>query len=198
MSEEKDRLEEETIDQNSEQEVQDSIDENANETAAENESVENEKESEVEKDPIAQLEEEKKELQDKYIRLYSEFENFRRRTAKEKQELRLVASQDLIVDLLPVLDDFERGIDAISKAEDVKSASEGVALIFNKFKGILSKKGLKPIEAKEKDFDLDFHEALTKFPAPSLEMKGKVMDEIEKGYTLHDKVIRHAKVVVAE
>ena len=193
---EKDRLEEETIDQNSEQDVQGTVDENAKEANEEKDVAENEKEAEL--DPLAQLEEEKKDLQDKYIRLYSEFENFRRRTAKEKQELRLVASQDLIVDLLPVLDDFERGIDAISKVGDVKSAGEGVELIFNKFKGVLLKKGLKAIEAKEKEFDLDFHEALTKFPAPSPEMKGKVIDEIEKGYTLHDKVIRHSKVVVAE
>ncbi|MFY0672648.1 MAG: nucleotide exchange factor GrpE [Bacteroidia bacterium] len=197
MSEEKDRIEEETIDQNTEQEVNDKAEESADETTAKKETGEV-KEKEAEKNPLAELEEEKKELQDKYIRLYSEFENFRRRTAKEKQELRLVASQDLMVDLLPILDDFERGIEAMAKAADVKSASDGVELIYNKFKGILSKKGLKPIEAKEKEFDLDLHEALTKFPAPNPEMKGKVMDEIEKGYTLHDKVIRHAKVVVAE
>ena len=169
-----------------------------------NNQVEDSKEDEVKPeeekgvDVVAQLEEEKKELQDKYIRLYSEFENFRRRTARENQEFRLTASKGLIVALLPVLDDFERGLDAISKNEDVKTASDGMLLVFNKMKGILEKKGLKAIESKEKEFDIEFHEALTKFPAPNPDMKGKVMDEIEKGYLLHDKVIRHAKVVVAE
>ena len=149
-----------------------------------------------EQDPIAELEAEKKELQDKYIRLYSEFENFRRRTAKESIQMRLQASKDLIFDLLPILDDFERGLPTIEKTSP--EAAEGVVLVVNKFKGILEKKGLKPMEAKGQDFDLEYHEALTKMPASSPDQKGKVFDEIEKGYLLNEKVLRHAKVVIAE
>lgn len=195
MSEEKEQLEEQLSAGSSatEQEMTESNIE-ANDPGA----TEEMKEVEEEIDVLAQLEEEKRELQDKYIRLYSEFENFRRRTAKEKQDLRLTASQDLIVELLSVVDDFERGLDAMSKVDDVKTAAEGVSLVFNKLKGILEKKGLKAMDCKEKDFDLELHEALTKFPSPNPEMKGKVLEEIEKGYLLHDKVIRHAKVVVAE
>lgn len=195
MSEEKEQLEEQLSAGSSatEQEMTESNIE-ANDAGA----TEEMKEVEEEIDVVAQLEEEKRELQDKYIRLYSEFENFRRRTAKEKQDLRLTASQDLIVELLSVVDDFERGLDAMSKVDDVKTAAEGVSLVFNKLKGILEKKGLKAMDCKEKDFDLELHEALTKFPSPNPEMKGKVLEEIEKGYLLHDKVIRHAKVVVAE
>lgn len=190
MSDEKDTLKEELSSQEENTpkgQTDDSKQENA-EKISEKEEV----------DPIEVLEKEKKDLQDKYLRLYSEFENYRRRTARESLEMRQQASRDLIVEMLPVLDDFERGLDSIKKAETVDGLQEGVELIYGKFKGILEKKGLKPMASKEKDFDLDFHEALTKMPAPNKKMKGKVLDEIEKGYLLHDKVIRHAKVVVAE
>lgn len=151
-----------------------------------------------EENRIELLEEEKKELQDKYLRLYSEFENYRRRTAKEGMELRQLASKDLIMELLPVLDDFERGLDVAAKTGNGEAAIEGMGLIYNKLKGILERRGLKHMDSKEKEFDPDLHEALTKLPAPNADMKGKVIDEIEKGYLIHDKVIRHAKVVVAE
>lgn len=187
MSEEKDTLKEELSSQ----------EENTPKGETEDQ-VKAGEETQEEVDPIAELEKEKRELQDKYVRLYSEFENFRRRTARESLEMRQQASKDLIVELISVLDDFERGMDSIKKADQVDALHEGVELIYGKFKGILEKKGLKPMESKEKDFDLDFHEALTKMPAPSKKMKGKVLDEIEKGYLLHDKVIRHAKVVIAE
>jgi molecular chaperone GrpE len=113
-------------------------------------------------------------------------------------ELRLSASKDLIMELLPVIDDFERGLEAVAKTGNEAAAVEGMGLIYNKMKAILERKGLKAMESKEKEFDPDLHEALTKLLAPNANMKGKVLDEIEKGYLLHDKVIRHAKVVVAE
>lgn len=132
------------------------------------------------------------ELKDKYLRLYSDFENFRKRTAKEKIELIQTASADLMTDLLPVIDDYERALANAPEGE----ISEGVQLIFNKIKTTLQAKGLKEMEAKGEIFDADFHDCITQFPAPSEEEKGKVIEVIEKGYTLNEKVIRFAKVVV--
>ncbi|AQX05421.1 molecular chaperone GrpE [Elizabethkingia meningoseptica] len=139
-----------------------------------------------------QLAEEK----DRYIRLYAEFENYKKRTTKEKMDFFKYANQDLMVSMLAVLDDFERAIKEISKngsAEDLK----GVELIYQKFKNKLVEKGLAPIEVQSGDsFDVDKHEAITQIPAPSEDLKGKIVDVIETGYMLHDKVIRFAKVVV--
>ncbi len=132
------------------------------------------------------------ELKDKYLRLYSDFENFRKRTAKEKIELIQTASADLITDLLPVMDDYERALANSQEGE----ISEGIQLIFNKIKTTLQSKGLKEMEAKGAIFDADLHDCITQFPAPTEEDKGKVIDVVEKGYTLNDKVIRFAKVVV--
>ncbi|MDZ7741486.1 MAG: nucleotide exchange factor GrpE [Bacteroidota bacterium] len=149
-----------------------------------------------EKERISELEARTGELNDKYVRLYSEFDNFRKRTMKEKVELRNTASQDLITDLLPVMDDFERAIKSFDEINDAKEIKEGILLIYNKFKNVLKAKGLEEIDAKEQAFDTDFHEAITQIPAPSEELKGKVVDEIEKGYLLNGKVIRYSKVVV--
>ena len=138
MSEEKESLKEEMAAKDEETvNGQDSMDETNNDSS-----------EEQQEDKVTQLEQEKKELQDKYLRLYSEFENFRRRTAKENIELRQSASKDLIFDLLPVMDDFERGLDAIRKSDASESLTEGVELIYNKFKGILERKGLKPMNSK--------------------------------------------------
>lgn len=136
------------------------------------------------------------ELKDKYLRLYSEFDNFRRRTAKEKVELIKSASEDVIAALLPVLDDVERAQATFASAEDGRVEKEGIELIFNKFQQTLTAKGLKPMDAQGAAFDADLHESIAQFPAPSDEQKGKVIDVVEKGYTLNDKVIRFAKVVV--
>lgn len=136
------------------------------------------------------------ELNDKYIRLYAEFDNFKRRTAQERRDLLQTASKDVLVNLLPVLDDFERALKAMETASDVPAVKEGVELIFHKFKNILGQEGLKEMESKGNSFDADLHEAITSTPAPSEDLKGKVIDEIEKGYFLNDKVIRFAKVVV--
>ncbi|MGX9987044.1 nucleotide exchange factor GrpE [Soonwooa purpurea] len=145
----------------------------------------------VEKSSEELLAEEK----DRYLRLYAEFENYKRRTAKEKNEFFLYANQDLMISMLAILDDFERALKEITKTgneEDIR----GVELIYQKFKSKLMDKGLKPIEVQVgDDFNVDFHEAVTQIPAPAPELKGKIVDVIERGYQLHDKVIRFTKVV---
>ena len=139
------------------------------------------------------------EVNDKYLRLYSEFDNFRRRTQKEKLELYKNAGEDIMAAMLPVLDDFERAEKSMHEAEDVKSVKEGVDLIHQKLITILKQKGLAPMDSSVgKKFDLESQEAVTRIPAPSDDMKGKVIDEVEKGYKLNDKVIRFSKVVVGE
>ena len=137
------------------------------------------------------------ELNDKYLRLYSDFDNYRKRTLKEKIELSKYASADIITKLLPVLDDFERAIKAFDASTDTgKSLKDGMVLVFNKFLAILNQQGLEQMRTSGETFDTDFHEAITNIPAPSPEQKGKIMDELEKGYLLNGKVIRYAKVVV--
>ncbi|WP_143962414.1 nucleotide exchange factor GrpE [Litoribacter populi] len=137
------------------------------------------------------------ELKDKHLRLYSEFENYRRRTSKERLDLIKTASEDVLKDIIPVVDDFERAIKASEKEEAVETVKEGNLLIYNKLLKILESKGLKPMEdVVGNAFDADQQEAITQIPAPSEEMKGKVIDVIEKGYTLGDKVVRYAKVVI--
>jgi molecular chaperone GrpE len=145
---------------------------------------------------IEQLGEKLQEVNDKYLRLYSEFDNFRKRTLKEKTELSKTASEDLILQLLPVIDDFDRALKSIREGEGDNNITDGIRLIYNKFYGILKQKGLEPINAIGEPFDVDFHDAVTNIPAPSEDLKGKVVDEIEKGYTLNGKVIRYSKVVV--
>lgn len=136
------------------------------------------------------------ELKDKYLRLYADFENFRRRTAKEKLELINNANEGVLKALIPVVDDFERAMQSIDNTNDVAALKEGVSLIYNKLFKTLEGKGLKPMVSKGEPFDADLHESVTQFPAPSEDLKGKVIDEIEKGYYLNDKVIRFAKVIV--
>ena len=137
------------------------------------------------------------ELNDKHLRLYSEFDNYRKRTLKERIELSKTASADLITQLLPVLDDFERAIKAFDQANGPSEAlKDGVVLIFNKFLTILSQQGLEQMKTIGETFDTDFHEAITNIPSPSPDMKGKILDEVEKGYLINGKVIRYAKVVV--
>ncbi len=142
------------------------------------------------------LQEKYNDLNDRFLRLYSEFDNFRKRTAKEKLELVKTASQDLIVGLLPVLDDFERALKAFEDHDADPELIKGVELIYNKFYNTLKQKGLKPMESMGTEFNTDWHEALTNIPAPSEDLKGKVVDVIQKGYLLNDKVIRYAQVVV--
>lgn len=136
------------------------------------------------------------ELKDKYLRLYADFENFRRRTAKEKMDMLANANEGMLVALLPVVDDFERAMQSIEKTDDLAALKEGVGLIYNKLNRTLESKGLKPMVSKGEPFNADLHESITQFPAPNEDMKGKVIDEIERGYYLNDKVIRFAKVIV--
>lgn len=142
------------------------------------------------------LQQENVTLNDKYLRLFAEFDNYKRRTQKERVELLQTAGKDVVVSMLPVLDDFERALKATENATEVSAIREGVMLVQTKLKSILNQKGLKEMESMHTIFDTDIHEAITKIPAPSDDLKGKVVDELEKGYTLNDKVIRFAKVVV--
>ncbi len=134
--------------------------------------------------------------QNKYLRLYAEFDNFKRRTSKERLELLQMAGKDVISDLLPILDDFERAQKSIETATDMEAVAEGIRLIHHKLKNILAQKGLKEMESVGNEFNADIHEGITNIPAPSEDMKGKILDELEKGYYLHDKVIRFAKVII--
>ena len=145
---------------------------------------------------IKELEGKIDELSDKYLRLFSEFDNYRKRTLKEKVELRETAAEDMMHGLLPVLDDFERALQVIEEAKVDANFKEGILLIFNKFITFLTQKGLGQMKTIGEEFDTDFHEAITSIPAPSPDMKGKVVDEVEKGYILNGKVIRYAKVVI--
>jgi molecular chaperone GrpE len=147
---------------------------------------------------VEEAENKSREWQDKYLRLSAEFDNYRKRTLKEKADLLRYANEDLLMKILSVVDDFERSLQIIDKSEDVFALKEGIHLIYNKFNEFTKQNGIKEIEALGQVFNIDFHEAMTKIPAPSEELKGKVVDVIEKGYMLGDKVIRYAKVVVGE
>jgi molecular chaperone GrpE len=150
------------------------------------------KKSNKDAEKIQELGQKLDELNDKYLRLFSEFDNYRKRTQREKLELFKTASEDVIAALLPVVDDFERAL----KSDGDANFKEGVELIYSKLLKTLNQKGLEPLDSMGAEFDTDFHEAITNIPAPTPDMKGKVVDVIEKGYKLNDKVIRFAKVVV--
>lgn len=150
------------------------------------------------KEHIEELEGQVAELKDKNLRLYAEFENLRKRTAKEKLELMATASKSLIEALLPVVDDIDRAEDAFEKTKDLEAYQQGFALIVQKFHRILEQQGLQAMDSKEKDFDPEWHEAIAEIPAPSEELQGKVLDVTEKGYLLNEKIIRYAKVVVGK
>ena len=138
------------------------------------------------------------EQKDKHLRLQAEFDNYRKRTMKEKAELILNGGEKSINSILPIVDDFERALKNMETAEDVAAVRQGVELIYNKFMTVLGQNGVKIIETKELPLDTDFHEAIAVIPAPIEELKGKILDCVQTGYTLNDKVIRHAKVVVGE
>ena len=138
------------------------------------------------------------EQKDKYLRLSAEFDNYRKRTMKEKAELILNGGEKSLSSILPVVDDFERAIKTMETATDVNAVKEGVELIYNKFMAVLAQNGVKVIETKDQPLDTDYHEAIAVIPAPSEAQKGKILDCVQTGYTLNDKVLRHAKVVVGE
>ena len=177
--------------------------------AASNEEETAEKEtSEKEETPLTEEEKLAQELEkanetieeqkDKYLRLSAEFDNYRKRTMKEKAELILNGGEKCINSILPVVDDFERALKNMETATDVAAVKEGVELIYNKFMSVLAQDGVKIIDTKEQPLDTDYHEAIAVIPAPNEALKGKILDCVQTGYTLNDKVIRHAKVVVGE
>lgn len=173
-------------------------DQNNSTTAETTDTAEEETKKEEAVSEIDKMTAELEEMKDKYLRLSAEYDNYRKRTIKEKMELSSLAKIDLIKDILPVIDDFERALPHMTEAVDVASLREGVDLIYKKFMDFLGKQGVSTIETQGLPFDTDVHEAITKMPAPSPEMKGKVLDCVEKGYKLNDKVIRFSKVVVCE
>jgi molecular chaperone GrpE len=186
MSEEKELNNQEAEAQQNEEVTQETVEAKEQETA----------ESETPQEPS--FEDKYKELNDKYLRIHAEFDNYRKRTNKEKLDIISTANASLLKDLLPVMDDFERAIANNEKVEDVASLKEGFNLIFNKFRMTLENKGLKPMQADGEVFDADIHEAIANIPAPKKKLKGKVIEAVEKGYYLNDKVIRYAKVVVGQ
>lgn len=180
--EEKKTVAEEQMQQENDQDIQD-------------ETIQEPQES---KDEVEELKESLAEEKDKFIRLFAEFDNFRRRTARESIETRKSASEEVMSAILPVLDDFDRALTELKKSED-DSMYKGIELIQSKMKNILTSKGLKEMEVKQGDaFDSEYHEAITQVPAPSKKLVGKIVDVVEKGYTLGDKVLRYPKVVTGQ
>jgi molecular chaperone GrpE len=166
--------------------------------ATEQETVEELSEIEKLEVEVNKLKAEKVELNDKYLRLFAEFQNYRRRTAKEKMDIIQTAGRDVIKSLLPVLDDFNRAKKAADDDDSVEAFSEGVELVYEKLQNTLKQQGLKAVESNGEVFNADIHEAITEIPAPTEELKGKVLDTVESGYALNDKLIRYPKVVVGK
>ncbi len=150
------------------------------------------------KDEKAELQKKYDELNDKYLRLTAEFDNYRKRTLKEKMGLMKSAGEGILLNILPVVDNFERALKSIEEAKEIGAVKDGIKLIYSSFADFLKQNGVKEISALEQNFNTDEHEALTKIPAPNKKLKGKIVDVIEKGYKLNDKVIRYSKVVVGE
>ncbi len=188
VSESSNNLNDNTITENitnSEQNIEESLPENiSNETELENK--------------INELTANLAAVNDKYLRLSAEFDNFRKRTLKEKMDLMKNASESVMVSFLPVIDDVERAMDAIEKTDNLETTKEGISLIYNKFKEFTKQNGVKEMDAKGLELNTDHHEAITKIPAPAEELKGKIVDVVQKGYLLNEKVIRYAKVVIGE
>ena len=168
------------------------------EVESQNAETEQPAKEETPEDKIAALQAELEKSQKEYLFLMAEFDNYRKRTVKEKAELIKNGGEKAMLGLLPVIDDFERAIDAIDKSSDVEGLKEGVDLIYNKFMKYLDSQQVKPMVSTGTDFDADIYEAVTTFPAPDESMKGKVIDTVQKGYTINEKVLRHAKVVVGQ
>ena len=197
--EEMKNVEEETVEKNVEQPAAE--EEQPVEGETQNEAEEPEKELTPEEKLQAEVEKlqaEQEEMKDKYLRLSAEFDNYRKRTLKEKAELILNGGEKAFKAILPVIDDMERALATMQKATDVEAVKEGVDLIYNKFIQILGQNGVQAIDTKEKELDTDYHDAIAIIDAPTEELKGKILDCVETGYTLNDKVIRHAKVVVGK
>lgn len=189
-------MEEKTMQE--EQKVNDTYEAGENNTDSSSENAQSQDNVDSRDAEINKLEQQIAELRDKYLRQVADFDNFRKRTAKERLELIQTAGRDIISELLPILDDSERAEKQLDSAQDVSALKEGLKLVFGKLKSTLQSKGLKPMDSIGSDFNPEFHEAITEIPAPGENMKGKVIDEVEKGYYLNDKIIRFAKVVVGK
>ena len=189
VDEELNVVNEETVENNDAAETEELQVENTEEPLSEEEQL---------KAQLAEAQEKIAELQDRYLRQAAEFDNYRKRTIKEKAELIKNGGERAIESILPVLDDFERAIQNMSKDESTADMLTGIELIYNKFVGILKQNGLQKIETEGEDFNTDYHEAIAMIPAPDESLKGKVLDCVQTGYILNDKVIRHAKVAVGE
>jgi len=184
---------EESISNEMEQNIENELntDENMPET-------EHSKEPEDAEDPLTKLDAELQEQKDKYLRLMAEFENYRRRTSKERLELIQTAGKDVIVSMLDLLDDCDRAEKQLQGSDDIAVQKEGIQLVFNKLRSTMQSKGVKAMESIHQNFDVEKHEAITEIPAPTEDLKGKVIDDVIKGYYLNDKIIRFAKVVVGK
>ncbi len=195
----KEKLEEKDIETTDNQTVEEICEKDEPKTEETTESEKTEKSAEEQKaDELEELGIKLQEVNDKYVRLSAEFDNYRKRTLKEKMDLTKSAGEKILINILPVMDNFERALQSIDAAKDIDAIKEGVHLIYNNFKEFITQNGVKEIEAVNQVFDTDIHEAITKIPAPTKKMKGKVVDCVEKGYFLNDKVIRFAKVVIGE
>lgn len=184
-----------------EKELRDDLEELLQNETQEDKTIENEEttdEDSPKEDKDENWQQKCEELSDKNLRLMAEFDNYRKRTLSEKAELIKNGGERVFLDILPLIDDFERALAAMETAEDVEAVKEGVHLIYDKFISFLNKNGVKEIPTENEVFDVDLHEAITTFPAPSEELKGKIIDCTAKGYTLNEKVIRFSKVVVGE
>ena len=200
MTDMNENVEEQTAEQSSEQSAADATDTGTDETDATDNadnSGESDKSSE-EKSPLEEAQQQIEELKDKYLRSVAEFDNYRKRTLKEKAELILNGSEKAIAAVLPILDDMERAIANGEKTEDLNVLREGMSLIYTKFQKVLESIGVKEIETADADFNTDVHEAIAMVPGMGDDKKGKVLDCVQKGYKLNDKVIRHAKVAVGQ
>lgn len=191
---------EETINETSELKDTDINKEETQEDVENVEEKEEEPKTELElaQEQVEELGKKLQETNDKYMRLSAEFDNYRKRTLKERMDLIKTASEKVFLDILPVMDNFERAMKAMDTATEVEPVIEGINLIYSKFSDFLKSNGLEVIETENKDFDIDLHEAITKMPAPTEDMKGKIIDCVERGYKMNEKVIRYAKVVVGE
>jgi molecular chaperone GrpE len=168
------------------------------EDSFENEQTTENKTEESEKQNFSEQEEKYNSLNDNYLRLMAEYDNYRKRTIREKAELIKTAGESVLINILPLIDDFERGMNAAEKTDDINALREGILLIYNKFTAFLKQNGVRVIETEGKDFDTQYHEAITMLPVADEEQKGKIIDCVQKGYMLNDKVIRFAKVVVGQ
>lgn len=156
------------------------------------------KEKQKLKESLKACEEKSNTLHDKYLRLSAEFDNYRKRTLKEKTEMIKTASEEMLIRIIPFMDDIERGIQIVNQASELDGVKEGMNLIYTRLRDFLQQNGIKEIEAMHQEFDMDLHEAVSKIPAQDEKLKGKIVDVVEKGYLLHDKVIRYPKVVIGE